>query len=269
MTWNLLIKTQNHHKNRKMIVIITVYYVVTCLAASIFGSLQPVTHIPEVVLQITQFGPTLGVLAVWLLFRKRNALPMATGLSFRRDILRRIFGAMALTLLIFAISLLVFRLFGKDAQYVSPASLRQPFWLIVGAQLVGAAGEEFGWRCFLQSYLQTKFSVVSSSTIVGLLWGMWHIGIFAEGLVFAGAFIVFTVALSIAMGELLRGARGNNLVVATVFHAAVNLGLLLLFNEESGSVFAALTIAAACGLVAVGAVVYNKRQRNMPRMVAA
>lgn len=35
--------------------------------------------------------------------------------------------------------------------------------------------EEFGWRAFLLSKLQIKYSSLTSSVLVGIAWGLWHI----------------------------------------------------------------------------------------------
>ena len=86
---------------------------------------------------------------------------------------------------------------------------------------------------------------------------MWHIGVFAYSLAFAGAFIVSAIAISVILGELLRGVRGNNLYIASLFHGLVNLGLMLLFTEESGDVFSMAVLATACSAMAVATVAFN------------
>ena len=246
---------------RQFIYTIFVFYLVTSIAAATFGALQPLTLIPDTLVQITQFGPTVGVLAVLLLFRGKLKPQLATKFSLKPYVVKRVVVAFALSILIFFISVLIFGLYSKHIDFTQPNLLPQAFWLIIVAQFIGAAGEEFGWRVFLQPYLQTRLRVLTSSIIVGLLWALWHVGIFAAGPWFALLFIVSAVSISVIIGELLRGARGNNLLIATVFHATTNLGLLLLFTEESGDVFSIAAVALSCVAIAIATVYVNKLRR--------
>lgn len=41
--------------------------------------------------------------------------------------------------------------------------------------ILGALGEEIGWRGFLQSKLGLKFGVFTGTLLLGLIWGYWHI----------------------------------------------------------------------------------------------
>ena len=65
----------------------------------------------------------------------------------------------------------------------------QPMWLVlqnplifvfflVSTLLFGPLPEEIGWRGYGLESLQTKYSAVQSSLIVGLFWVLWHIPLF-------------------------------------------------------------------------------------------
>lgn len=44
----------------------------------------------------------------------------------------------------------------------------------LGPMVAGAVGEEFGWRGFAQPRLQTSYSVLTASLVIGVLWATWH-----------------------------------------------------------------------------------------------
>lgn len=243
---------------KKLLLVTFIYYLVTSVVAALLGSAQEPLGIPDVIIEIAQFGPTIGVLAVLLFFRKGVRPYLALNFSFEPYILRRLAAAVGLVVVIIGGTTAIFALMGKDSSFVHPSTLSQPFWIIVIAQFIGAAGEELGWRAFLQPYLQTRFSVLTSSITVGMLWAIWHIGVFAEGLLFSLMFVLSTVAISIIIGELLRGAKGSNQVIATTFHALINLGLLLFFSEENGDIVSMASVAGVCVLVAMGCLYTNR-----------
>jgi carboxyl-terminal processing protease len=105
--------------------------------------------------------------------------------------------------------------------------------LLLGSagMLIGAIGEEIGWRGFLQMNLEKKYSALLSSIITGLLWGFWHIGHYKNGALFMFGFLLFTVSASIYLRRLLVGTN-NNLIVSFLFHFAVNIGFVLFFKNS-------------------------------------
>ena len=248
---------KSNEKKLFYVLAVVIYYIVTSIAALLLGMIQPATHIPEIIIQLTQFGPSIGVIAVLLIFSKKLNLHLALGFQLNSIVLKRILTAVLLVVVIFVLSIVWFKMNGNNIDYSSPGSLSQPFLIIVIAQFIGAAGEEFGWRCFLQPFLQSRLGVLFSSILVGLLWGLWHVGIFAQGPAFAGFFLLMAITLSIIMGELLRHSKGNHLFISTIFHALINIGLLLFFNEENGDVFAMGTVAIVCTIISICVYFFN------------
>ncbi|WP_274649539.1 CPBP family intramembrane glutamic endopeptidase [Paenibacillus humicola] len=245
---------------RQLWLIIIVYYVLASVVSLILGSVQPATGIPEVVIQLTQFGPAIAVFTVLaVILQSRNLHPSSSkaGGASPHAGSRRLVEAILIVLAVFVIALVWYRLSSRTIDYTAPSSLSYPFWLIVAAQFIGAVGEEIGWRMFLQPVLQTRFRVLASSVIVGLMWGVWHIGVFAEGWLFAGAFLLFTVSISVILGELLRGPRGYKLTTAAAMHTLINLGMLLWFKEESGDAYAMMTLALAFTIAAAGTLILH------------
>lgn len=65
---------------------------------------------------------------------------------------------------------------------------------LIGGSLIVPLGEEFGWRGFALPRLLKKYSALTASLILGVIWGLWHyaghlVGAGVEGLPFAYLFI--------------------------------------------------------------------------------
>ena len=111
--------------------------------------------------------------------------------------------------------------------------------------LGGPLGEELGWRGFALPRLQGRHTALTSSVVLGLVWGLWHIPLYfvpgtgqyeitrsGNGVAFAiGGAATWTIGLSVLFTWLFNQTRGSLLVVIG-FHAAVNLAAL--FPPRSG-----------------------------------
>lgn len=125
--------------------------------------------------------------------------------------------------------------------------------------LAGAI-EELGWRGFLQPRLQHRFTAVSASVLIGIVWGLWHVPMILGG---AGEFTVFwEYMLNITMMSVVLGWLYNNthgaLPAVMVAHASHNMpplgaptgGVPALFDTLSGDAIFYLCCAAAITLYA-------------------
>ncbi|MGW6201419.1 CPBP family intramembrane glutamic endopeptidase [Kribbella sp. NPDC055110] len=225
---------------------VLVFYLITMVFSGILNALQAATGPSPDLIQLVQFAPALGVGVMFLLFRRTTRIdarftPVAVAAGRSALVVGIVVAAMLASVLVHVVA-------GRTWRAESPPF---PFGVLVITMIVGAAGEELGWRAYLQPYLQTRFSVLRSSLVVGVLWGFWHIGGFEHGLAYMGLFVVMATALSVVMGAVLRGARRTNLVVATAAHAAVNLSLILLFTEEDGDLFPMAVLAVVWTIAAV------------------
>lgn len=230
-----------------------VYLGVAFVAAGVFGAVQPATGIPPEVVQLTQFGPAAGVVTVGLLWPSRVRRRLAGALPGCRT--RGPVGREALLLLtaplIIALSVGAYACAEGTARMTDPRTLQHPLALIVVTQLVGACGEEIGWRCLLQPLLRTRFGPLTASALVGVAWGVWHVQVFAQAPAYAAGFLLATVAMSVVLGLGLERVQANRLLLAGGFHALVNLGMLLSMDEESGAVLPMVLFGGACLLAAV------------------
>ncbi|MEU6087446.1 CPBP family intramembrane glutamic endopeptidase [Streptomyces sp. NPDC047085] len=256
MQTSLRTKRTNTRTRRRWTAPAGVYSVVAFLAAGALGAAQPATGIPTEVVQLTQFGPALGVAVAALLWPSRTRGLLrdgpAPGASPRL--------LLATPLLIIALSAIPYALLTGTPHATDPLSLRHPFLLIVVAQLVGACGEEIGWRCFLQPLLRTRFGLLTASATVGVVWGLWHVQVLAEAPAYAAGFLLATVAMSVVLGLALEEVAGlRRLLLAGAFHALVNLGMLLFMDEETGRPAPMVLFGLAC---AVAAVPWIRRSRR-------
>jgi membrane protease YdiL (CAAX protease family) len=93
---------------------------------------------------------------------------------------------------------------------------------------IAAAGEELGWRGFLQPLLVAELGTIRGIALVGLIWSFWHLPVLLAGYNFPqhpllGAFVLFPaelVAASFFLGWLT--VRSGSFWPAAVAHGAVN-----------------------------------------------
>ena len=123
--------------------------------------------------------------------------------------------------------------------------------LFLGGPLV----EELGWRGFALPRLQQRRTALTSSVLLGLVWGLWHIPLyFVPGTgqyellrngtspAFAiGGFVGWTIGLSVLFTWLFNQTRGS-LIVVILFHTAVNLAAFLPAAVGSGGAASLLNV---------------------------
>lgn len=133
--------------------------------------------------------------------------------------------------------------------------------LVAGVAITSIAtfGEEFGWRGYLQMRLE-RYGVLQSCLLTGLIWGIWHVPVVAQGHNYPGypvagslLFIVFCTLLSVILGWL-RNASGS-VLAPTIAHASLNspAASLIAFvpsNLLIGNLLGAVGIAVMAALCA-------------------
>ncbi len=86
--------------------------------------------------------------------------------------------------------------------------------------------EEFGWRGFMLPLMQRRFSPLSASLIIGIIWGVWHFPTFIIGgtphseWIFV-EFFIGAVALSVIMTAMFNVTKGSILMLA-LLHFQLN-----------------------------------------------
>lgn len=92
--------------------------------------------------------------------------------------------------------------------------------------LVVAVGEEAGWRGWMLLALQKRFSPLTSTVLIGIVWGLWHYPLFVNGQYPDEPQMVFAkVGVCVLLGILftwLYNRSGGNLLLAVVLHTTLN-----------------------------------------------
>jgi CAAX protease family protein len=100
-------------------------------------------------------------------------------------------------------------------------------------------GEELGWRGYALPQLLERWSALTSSLILGVLWGLWHLPTFLipgtpqYGLPLP-AFVLLTIEYSVLLTWLYLHTNGS-VLLATLCHGAINLSQGLFLGDVEGA----------------------------------
>jgi uncharacterized protein len=140
--------------------------------------------------------------------------------------------------------------------------------------LAGPVPEEFGWRGYLLDRLQSRWSALIASLVVGFFWWFWHLpaslmqGV-AQSYLPQAPYLIWVTAFSVLMTWVYNNT-GGNLLAMLIFHTMANLANSLFPTFElvpNGDQTAYYYLAILTVLVAVLVVVrwgpqHLKRQDN-------
>jgi membrane protease YdiL (CAAX protease family) len=125
--------------------------------------------------------------------------------------------------------------------------------------LLISVGEEYGWRGFALPRLQQRWSALTASLILGLIWGLWHYpaSLIGTGVPLEMPFAVFLVW--VILGTILFTWVYNNtgsMLIAILMHSAANatfnyLPLLPEFTGQIGTFWIFLGMLALAVVVVV------------------
>jgi membrane protease YdiL (CAAX protease family) len=125
--------------------------------------------------------------------------------------------------------------------FMTRGSTQTVLGAIVVAIISGGVTEEFGWRGYLQPKLRSRYGPVRTGVLVGILWGLWHLGPWQ---------LLFTADLRTALAEngrhifdyVLGGIplavlflwvsehTGGSVLLSILFHAAYNTTVSTVFG---------------------------------------
>ena len=185
---------------------------------------QQALGLDTTVVSLPQFGPGIAAIIMMLAFKGDH---VTFTVSLKRVSAWKYVVALGLPLVVPGLLFLIYN------QFVAPLAVPTlniaTLAALMGGILVGAFGEEVGWRGYAQNLLGHRLNQLAAFLIVGVLWGVWHIGNFQYGPAYMLFYLFSTVGYSGVMGWLLLDSD-NNVLLATLFHAAVNVGFYILQN---------------------------------------
>jgi membrane protease YdiL (CAAX protease family) len=229
----------------KLVIRIIGFYLLTFIFSGILGGLQEAVGFGYEWLTLPQLAPGLAALVMLALFR-RDGLRLMLGLHDVRPVL--LLGALAVPI---AMAVLVYIL-------VRPATpaLTASAWLMLPGMALGAFGEELGWRGYLHKRLDPALRPLASSALVGVLWALWHVGLYQNGVGYMVSLVILMIAYSTVLYRLLDGTAFN-VWVAALFHLGINLANLPFYGMLQETRF--IAVNALVWVVAAAALVVMRR----------
>lgn len=153
--------------------------------------------------------------------------------------------------------------FGIILYFVQHGENALPIYMFIPLtiiMLIGGGTEEIGWRGLLQPLLEQKFSMFTSSVLVSIIWGVWHLPLWfiagtSQSQTNFGAFLIGTLGFSITLAVVREMYK--SIFMCILFHCMINAA----FNVAAVSVgFKSSMIILVISLMIY--LVYVLRKRN-------
>jgi membrane protease YdiL (CAAX protease family) len=127
---------------------------------------------------------------------------------------------------------------------------------LIPIALLGAFGEEVGWRGLALPGLLDQVAAMRASIVLGTLWGIWHVpGQLLDpsiaNLTLVAVTVTQTIGLSILLTWVILRTRGS-ILAAAVLHASWNItGIALAITSVEGRALMAFAVLLAGFVVAL------------------
>jgi CAAX protease family protein len=174
-----------------------------------------------------------------------------------------------LPLLLQVVSIAAFVPLGGPAPYLDPSAFA--LLILFPVFFCSTMCEEIGWRGFALPRLQTRFNTLISATIVGVLWGFWHLPPtlpeFFQGMMSFQAFllsILIFVGGSILLTWIFKNAKGSLLLTA-LFHTSSNAKSHFFPVAWQNSLFGPVELYGVLVLATAALVVFLTRSESLSR----
>jgi membrane protease YdiL (CAAX protease family) len=227
-----------------MLLRVGVFYVLAFLFTALLGGVQQAAGLSPGAAILAQWGPGLAALAMLLIFRRDR---LTVTLAGRGVPASRYLAAALIPLAGGALVLLVYRLLAGPAGSTEAVPWSLLLWLPVGA-----VGEELGWRGYLHKRLDPRLAGLASSALVGVLWALWHVGMYVNGPRYMAFFVLQMIAYSVLIYAL-AAPHGFPVLLAAAFHLGINVASLVAYpavNRTDYMMISSLVWAAIAAAVA-------------------
>ncbi len=205
---------------------VSLFIVITFIFTSALALLQQKINIGFEKIVLPQLAPMLSYMVTTLIFKN---IKFNITLEISKVVILKSLFAFVFPFGLIFISYFIAKLNGIEVQITK--EFVPLFTVSIIGILIGSFGEEVGWRSFLLPLLESKKTALVSSIIVGLIWGLWHIGHYKNGLLFMVTFLIFIVSASIILTWLLKSTN-YNIIISIAFHTSINLGFLMFFKNS-------------------------------------
>lgn len=235
---------------------IFIFFIIAYALPIILKDFQSTVPFKSFVFDMSTLAPLIATIICLIVFKQKRTQLASLKLTIDLKVIERVILALVLPLLIFIIAMVSFNIFADSFVLLQTKDLSVSILSIIIGQIVMAFFVELGFRSYLQNIVENKMNTFFASIIVGFMYSIWNVNI-AFSFDYAIYSFLYSFAFSMIAGELIRATKGRTVYIATIFHASMSFGLVFLFNEELGEVFAMKVIALSTVAVAVVYILIN------------
>ena len=230
---------------------IVVFYVLTWFFLMLLGGVQQATGVVPAAIGLAQWGPGIAALLMLLIFRKDGfkITFFSKGTPARRYLYAFLI-PLGVGLVVYLVRFLI-----PMKSTAAPGIFDNLSLTLLWIPL-GALGEEIGWRGYLHKKLDARMRGLFSSLLVGILWMPIHVTFLTQGPVFLIFFALMIMSYSVVIYALVQDTNFN-VLLAVVFHVAINLANLLFLDVIYQTSF--MIINSLAWVIVAAVVVFLKR----------
>ena len=133
------------------------------------------------------------------------------------------------------------------------------FYIFLPGIITYGLTEEIGWRGFALPELQKKYSALTSSVIIGVIWAFWHFVITPGAPLFIMVFSLEVIMLSILFTWVYNNTNGS-ILLAALYHTVINI---VISNLKIPTIPLLLVIYLILELVLVLVIVWRFGPRHL------